>query len=90
VGGAYLFNRLVSRLGVAELLGECLGESRAAFVMTAALHLIARGNVFEKALEYCEGYTLSEVPLTSQLASKLFSSITYDERMAFFKGWVAK
>jgi transposase len=90
VGGAYLFSRVAGRLGVAGLLDECLGETRGALVRTAALHMIARGNVFERVLEYCEGYTLTEPPLTSQSASELFSSITDDERMAFFKGWVAR
>jgi hypothetical protein len=90
VGGAYLFNRIAGQLGLSDLLRESLGERRSALAMTAALYMVARGNVFENVLSYCEGYTLSEPPLTSQTASDLFSSISFDERMGFFRGWVAK
>jgi transposase len=89
VGGAYLFHRISSQLGLTEILDECLGKKRSASARTAALHMIARGNVFENVLDYCEGYTLSEPPLTSQSASELFASITFDERMEFFRRWLA-
>jgi hypothetical protein len=37
----------------------------------------------------CRESALAEAPLTHP-ASALFASITYSERLAFFKGWVAK
>jgi transposase len=52
--------------------------------------MAARGNVFENVLSYCEEYTFLEKPLASPSASELFASITHEERMAFFKRWVAR
>jgi transposase len=89
VGGSYLFNRVLRQLRLPEMLDECLGEKRSALVQTAALHMVARGNVFENVLGYCEEYTLDESPLTTQTSSELFSKISYDERMEFFRRWLA-
>jgi hypothetical protein len=90
VGGAYLFDRVSRQLGLKEILVECLGEKRASLALTAALHMVARGNVFEDVLSYCEKFTLSEPPLSSQSASDLFASIDFGERMEFFKSWMGR
>jgi transposase len=58
-------------------------------MMTASIYMICRGNVFERVIDWCEGYTLHEPAITSPSTSNLFSSITNDERIAFFKDWVA-
>jgi transposase len=89
VGAAFLVGSVLASLGIPAMLSECLGKERSLLALTAALYMAARGNVFEYVLEFCEGYTLHEVPLTSQTASALFSSITHDERMAFFRLWAS-
>jgi hypothetical protein len=89
-GASFIVACAMSRLGLVEVLDEVLGEERSKLARTAALYMLARGNAFEGVDDYCEAYTLSEAPLSSQKASKLFASITYDERMDFFKRWTAK
>ena len=90
IGASFLTGKILEALGITEILSECLGQKRTGLAVTAVLYMAARGNVFEHVLDFCEGFTLHEHPLTSQKASVLFSSITYDERMAFFKAWAAK
>jgi transposase len=90
IGASFLFDHVINYLGVAETLDECLGSKRASLVHTAALYMAARGDVFEGALDYCEEFTLFEKPLAPNSASALFASITFDERMAFFKKWQAR
>jgi transposase len=90
IGTSFLVGNIMESLGLDAALDECLGKERSLIAKTAALYMVARGNVFEGVLDYCEGYTISEKPLTSQSASEFFSSITYDERMTFFRQWVAK
>ena len=89
VGATFLLGKILSELGISDMLKECLGQDRSQQALTAALYMASRGNVFEHVLDFCEGATLHEQPLTSQGSSTLFASITHDERMAFFKAWVA-
>ena len=90
IGGAFLVDAMMGQLGLAKTLDETLGAERAKLVMTVALYMIARGNVLDGLLDYCQANTLSETPLSSQAASKLFAAIGHDDRMAFFKRWVAR
>ena len=90
VGAAFLISSILKALGVMDMLENCLDSMRAKLSLTAALYMAARGNVFEHVLEFCEGFTLHESPLSSQSASTLFASITYEERMAFFKAWASQ
>jgi hypothetical protein len=89
VGTSFLVTHVLESLGITAMLTGTLGLARASLVLTAALYIAARGNVFEYVTDFCEGFTLAEVPLNSQMASSLFSSITHDERMAFFKAWAS-
>jgi hypothetical protein len=90
VGASFLAGRIMQSLGISEALDKALGAKRAAMARTAVIHIVARGNVFERVQDYCQGCTLAEEPLTPQSASDLFSSITHPERMGFFKRWLAK
>ncbi|MDR1658650.1 MAG: transposase [Deltaproteobacteria bacterium] len=87
-GTEFLVEHIMSSLGINETLDACLEDS--SLVKTAALYMTARGNVFEGVLDYCEDFTLFRKSLASSSASELFASITYDQRMAFFKKWVDK
>jgi transposase len=90
VGASFLVGHLLRVLGLSEVLDASLGVERSKVVQTAALYMLARNNVFDHVRVFCEGYTFNEAPLTSQTASKLFSSITHDEKMSFFKLWILK
>jgi hypothetical protein len=89
-GAAFLVHSLASRLGLIETLALALGEARAKSLLTAAQYMLARGNIFEDVLDYCQEFSLAEPPLTTEAAAELFSSITDGEREAFFKSWLAK
>jgi hypothetical protein len=90
VGGTFLLGEIMKSLGIVEALDEALGEKRSRLAQTAAIYMVAKGNVFERVLEYCEEFTLTEKALASPSSSELFRSITYDERMAFFKNWLKR
>ena len=88
VGATFLLSHIFSTLGVSSLLEDALGERRSSALLTGAMYMACRGNVFEQVLDWCDNSLLKENPLTSQSASELFASIGFDERMAFFKSWV--
>lgn len=88
VGATFLVGRLLNDLGVTDILTEALGAARASAIVTAAIYMACRGNIFEHVADWCETSTLSETPITSQKASSLFSSITHAERMSFFRMWI--
>lgn len=90
VGTAFFFRHIFSNLGLTKILEDILGKKRAELAFTACLYMACRGNVMEHVLNFCEGFTLGEAPLTSQSASSLFASITHDERMSFFKTWISQ
>jgi hypothetical protein len=90
LGGAFLVDTVMGRLWLIETLSDVLGLERSRLARMAALYMVARGNVFDSVIDYCETNTFFEAPLSSQMASQLFSGITYDERMAFFKRWAAR
>jgi transposase len=88
VGGAFLVDAVMGRLGLVGILDEVLGPRRSGLARTAALHMVAVGNVFDGVADYCETNTMHETPLSSQMAAKLFAGISYDDRIAFFKRWI--
>jgi len=87
-GAAFLLSHILTSLGVSAILDKVLGQSRAMAVITSAIYMACRGNVFERVLNWWENSLIYDAPLSSQKASKLFASITYDERMGFFRKWV--
>lgn len=89
IGATFLVRSILAGLGVTDILAQVFGENKASSILTAAIYMVCRGNVFERVQDWCEGYTLNELPVTSAGATILFSSIAHDERMAFFKKWVS-
>jgi len=89
IGASFFFKQIFNQLALTRILEELLGKKQADLVFTACLYMTSRGNVMEHILDYCEAYTLHEAPLSSQGASALFASITHDDRMDFFKAWIA-
>ena len=89
VGATFLVGRILENLGVREALVDVFGP-RAEEIMTVAIYMTCRGNVMERMLDWCEGFTLHETQVSSQRASSLFATISHDDRMRFFKEWVAR
>ena len=89
IGATFLIGRLLENLGVSKILKEVYGNNKASIILTASEYMVCRGNVFERVLDWCEGFTLNESPLSSISATYLFSSITHEEKMSFFKAWAA-
>ena len=90
IGATFLISRILEGLGVSAILSEVFGTNRAATIISSAIYMSCRGNIFELATHCCEEFTFEEAPLTSQGTSRLFSSITFDEKMNFFKLWVLR
>ena len=88
IGAAFLIGCLLTDLGVTTVLTESVGVAKAHAIITAATYMACRGNVFEHVADWCETSALNEIPLTSQKASSLFSSITHADRMSFFRQWI--
>ena len=89
IGATFLVKSILRELGVIGILENVFGANKASSILTAAIYMVCRGNIFERVQDWCEGYTLNELPLASAGATMLFSSVSHDERMSFFKAWVA-
>ena len=90
IGANFVFRHIFKDLGLTEILEDVLGKKRADLVFTTCLYMACRGNIMEHLMDFCEGFTLGEVPISSQGASVLFASITHDERMEFFRAWIRR
>ena len=88
IGATFLIGKILESLGVTGILMNTFGASKASAIITAIIYMVCRGNVFEYISDWHESHTYTEAPLTSPGSSALFSSITFEERMAFFKAWV--
>jgi len=89
VGATFLVGQVLKNLKITKIFTDIFGQDKAQSVLTAVIYMVCRGNIFSRILDWCEGYTLCEAALSTQKASSLFASITYDDRMAFFKSWIA-
>jgi len=89
MGAPFLVSHILSRLGVVRILEEVLGNRRASAVLTAAGYMACEGNVFEYVSDWCERSMIGGISFSPQKASSLFASLTHDERMSFFRGWVS-
>ncbi|MDR1608993.1 MAG: transposase [Deltaproteobacteria bacterium] len=89
IGASFLIGHILDSLGITKILNERLDEELVSQIRTVVLYMTTRGNILEGVMDFCEEFTLSEKPLDSRMASELFSSITYDDKMAFFRKWSA-
>jgi len=88
IGAPFLVTHILSRLGATGILEKVFGDRRARTVITAATYMACKGNVFEYVSDWCERSMIGDPVLSPQKASALFASLTHDERMVFFRGWV--
>ena len=55
-------------------------------ILLLAMYMLSEGNIMQHLENWCEqNKTCDDIVINSQEASKLFDSISYDERMRFFK-----
>ena len=89
IGATFLIASVLKALDVTRILNAVFEAKKVRGILTAAIYMVCRGNIFERIIDWCEGYTLSETPLNSATSTALFGSIDYNERMSFFKEWVS-
>jgi len=90
IGATFLIGRIMESIGISDILKEVFGSKKAEAIMTAATYMVCRGNVLQHISDWCESHTIHESTLTSQSSSFLFTSITFQERMSFFRSWVER
>jgi transposase len=71
------------------ILSEVFGEKRASAILSVATYMVCRGNVIEYISDWCGEYTLDPI-IDVKRASTLFSTITFDDKMKFFRAWVSQ
>ena len=89
VGATFLVSHMLSRLGILGMLDRAVGSLRCLWISIIATYMLCEGNVLAHITDWSEEHILENVILSSQKASVLFSKITHDERMSFFKSWTA-
>ena len=87
IGASFLVSSILQELGVSRLLHEVLGTTRAEAVLSISNYMACRGNVIEDIDLWCSEYSI-ETSITPSNASLVFSSISFKERMEFFKAWI--
>lgn len=90
-GYTWLFQKVCNDTGLADILHAVFGP-RSAELAAMAAFIIREGNIMDHMAEWQERNYLSDIdhPVTSPEASRFFSSITQEERIAFFRLWVKR
>jgi transposase len=88
IGASFLIDQILNRLGVVRILSDVFDAAAVGMILTIATYMVCRGNVTEYISDWCEECSLTEL-VTPQKASYLFSTIPHNERINFFKKWVA-
>jgi transposase len=89
IGVPFLSHRILSSLGVREILENSLNAPDSARVSGIAAYMLAEGNVMS-CLERFFKRAMPSLSMTGQEASRLFESIGSVERMRFFKEWAPR
>ncbi len=89
IGAYYLFEHILSSLGVKEILQDVFSSGDARATALVAIYMACRGNVMAHAADWCETCVPNTEGITSQSTSALFERIGREERMGFFRRWIA-
>ena len=82
------FSGVAKQLGLTKLVQKHFGE-RANDILTVAHYMLCEGNVMYYLSDWQEeNISFSGKELSSAALSRLFSSISMDERMGFFHDWM--
>jgi hypothetical protein len=87
IGATFLIQKILETTGSNTILDNVFGSERAAIIKTVVAYMVCRGNVMEHIFDWCETSTLHETATDDRQASALSASITYDEKMEFFRQW---
>jgi transposase len=87
IGATILARHILDSLGASAILHEVFGYDRAQKILNIAVYMACKGNVMKHIFDWCESATIGDAAIDDRQASKLFASITHDERMSFFRLW---
>jgi len=87
-GAVWLVRQILEELGIVAILDDVFGGDVSASIILIATYMVSRGNIMMYTSEWCETCVLDGPAITSQSTSRLFASISFTQRMAFFKQWV--
>lgn len=86
-GTFYFLKAICEKLKLDDDLREVFSE-KWKYILTLAFYMLTRNNTMKYVGYWCdENHTYLDNPLSSQRISELFASITYEERLDFFKKW---
>jgi transposase len=87
-GNAYSLLELAESLGLRSILEQCFPEKWRQMLITS-LYMLCEGNIM---MYIDDWFDETDVPLPGRIddhqCSRLFASISYDERVYFFKEWI--
>ncbi len=88
-GYAWLVRKISTDIGLSQCLSEVFGEGSADIIATAAF-MISAGNVMDYMADWMERsfFPGSGHAFSSSDVSRLFSAITPENRMDFFRRWI--
>lgn len=91
-GYAWLTHKICDDIGLTEILHGVFGAARAETLLAVAAYLISHGGVMDGMDDWQERTFLPQVPrpVTSPAASRLFASLLPEERLLFFRRWIAR
>ena len=87
IGADFLVKKVLDNLGASEIIKSAFGDGKGENICLVSEYMATEGNVIEHIENWCEEKTLDRKRMTSASASALFSSITHEEKMSFFRKW---
>lgn len=85
------FSGISKELGLKKILEGHFGEDRAGEILTVAHYMVLNGNVMYYLPDWLDGnVSFGGSNLTSAGLSRLFSSITENEKICFFNDWMKR
>lgn len=87
-GTVYTLMQIVEKIGLKDILEKCFPEKWDR-ILSTAFYMLCCGNVMMYIEDWFDETDISFVErFGDHQCSRMFASITYDERMSFFKLWV--
>jgi len=87
-GVNYVFEEVMSKLGISKLLKKCFPENYKE-ILTVAQYMLSEGNVMYYLDDYTESHkTALNESISSAKSSKIFSSLRQEDMLIFFREWM--
>ena len=89
-GYSYLIDKVSKDMGLTDCLSKTFGDSVANNLIIMAAYMIKEGSAMNKLLDWStkQYFENPHCLFTSQAVSRIFSAITYEDRLAFFEAWI--